>query len=189
MNLEINDTIFETFPQLESERLFYKQFQEDDAETLFEIRANNEVMEYMDSYPEPDILSMKEKIKEMNLSFHMKLGINWAIFEKLSSKMIGYFGIWKLDRDNCRGEIGYALSPDFWGKGFMGETFKTIIPFGFQKLHLHSFEANVNPLNMNSIRILEKQCFKKEAYFRENYLFDGKFIDSIIYSILESDIL
>ena len=67
MNFSINDKTFEFFPKLESERLLYKQFDELDAEKLFEIRSNKEVMEFMESYPEPNVNSVKNKIIEMNM--------------------------------------------------------------------------------------------------------------------------
>ena len=89
---------------------------------------------------------------------------------------------------HCRGEIGYALKPEYWGKGFMTEALKTIIDFGFHKMNLHSIEANVNPKNQKSKKLLKRLGFRKEAYFRENYLFEGKFLDSEIYSLLKKDL-
>ncbi len=70
----------------------------------------------------------------------------------------------------------------------MNETFKTLIEFGFNNLQLHSIEANVNPLNQQSIKLLERVGFKKEAHFRQNFFHNGKFMDSFIYCLLESDI-
>jgi len=70
----------------------------------------------------------------------------------------------------------------------MYETINTVVRFGFENIKLHSTEANVNPANEKSKRVLEKIGFKKEAYFRENYLFNNKFLDSIIYSLLEKDL-
>ena len=70
----------------------------------------------------------------------------------------------------------------------MFEAMTKLIGFGFKELHLHSIEANINTNNRNSEKLLLKFGFKKEAYFRENYLFEGEFLDSIIYSLLESDI-
>ena len=49
----------------------------------------------------------------------------------------------------------------------MTETLKTLIKFGFDKINFHSIEANVNPGNISSIKLLEKIGFKKEAYFKE----------------------
>lgn len=110
-----------------------------------------------------------------------------GLIEKTSGKFIGDFAYWKIDNKNSRAEIGYALKPEFWGKGFMKEAMIQIINFGFNDLKLHSIEANINPGNENSRGILTKLGFKKEAYFRENYYFNGEYLDSEIYSLLKID--
>ena len=89
-----------------------------------------------------------------------------------------------MQKEHYRSEIGYALNPLFQGKGIMQEAMQAIIQYGFEIMKLHSVEANVNPANEASMRLLEKNGFVKEAYFRENYYFDGKFLDSVIYSLL-----
>ncbi|MFP4548888.1 MAG: GNAT family N-acetyltransferase [Fidelibacterota bacterium] len=187
MSIYINEKIFDAFPEFKSDRLIFREFNEDDAENLFRIRSQEAVMRYMDSYPEPTVKAIKNRIHEMQLQFQLKIGLNWVIVEKAIDKMIGYFGIWKIDKENCRGEIGYALNHDYWGQGYMLEAFQTLIPFGFHQMNLHSFEANVNPKNQNSKQLLEKVGFKQEAYFRENFLFAGKFLDTVTYSLLERD--
>ena len=59
-----------------------------------------------------------------------------------------------------------------------------VLPVGFDQVGLHSIEANVSPENIASRRLLEKFGFKQEAYFKENYYFNGEFLDSVIYSLL-----
>ncbi|MGE5859464.1 MAG: GNAT family N-acetyltransferase, partial [Ignavibacteria bacterium] len=59
--------------------------------------------------------------------------------------------------------------------------------YGFKVMNLHSIEANVNPDNKASIRLLERNNFTREAYFKENYFYNGKFLDSAIYSLLISE--
>jgi ribosomal-protein-alanine N-acetyltransferase len=103
--------------------------------------------------------------------------------------LIGYFGFWRIDTHHCRGEIGYALHPNYWEKGYMKEAAFKLIEYGFSEIRLHSIEANVNPNNIPSIKLLEKIGFKKEAYFRENFLFNNEFVDSVIYSLLERDFI
>lgn len=187
MNKEINDSIFNKFPILKSERLIFRNFLDTDAKNLFEIRSDERVMNYMDTFKHKSIEDAKNLINSIQKSFEEKSGINWVIIEKHSEQFVGYFGFWRLMKDHCRAEVGYALSPEFWGKGYMTEAMDKMIDFGFNELKLHSIEANVNPNNSSSIKLLERAGFKKEAYFRENYLFNGEFIDSIIYSLLESD--
>jgi len=37
--------------------------------------------------------------------------------------------------------------------------------------------------------VLEKQRFKQEAYFKEDFYFDGHYLDSAIYSLLCHDFI
>jgi len=185
MNIKINDKVFDNFPVLESERLRFRAFEKKDAQGLFLIRSNSKVMEFMDTLPQTDIKEAEQFVLSNQNSFKKKEGINWAIEEKSSNKFIGYFGFWRLIQHNCRAEIGYALRPSSWGKGYMNEALNTMTKFAFEELMIHSIEANVNPNNKGSIKLLERNGFVQEAYFKEDYLFNGKFVDSMIFSLLE----
>ncbi|MDO8550886.1 MAG: GNAT family protein [Ignavibacteria bacterium] len=51
-------------------------------------------------------------------------------------------------------------------------------------MKLHSIEGTVNPNNLPSIKLLEKNNFIREAYFKENFYYNGKFLDTAIYSLI-----
>ncbi|MCW8803622.1 MAG: GNAT family N-acetyltransferase [Ignavibacteriaceae bacterium] len=189
MNIEIDKNIFKKFPELESERLLFRKIVIGDAKDLFLIRSNDDVMRFMDVSRFESISDAEKLINSVEESYKKQTGINWAIIEKLSNNFAGYFGFFRIIPEHCRAEIGYALKPEYWGKGYMYETLKRMVKFGFNEMNLHSIEANVNPDNDKSKKVLEKIGFKNEAYFRENYLFDNKFLDSIIYSLLEKDLI
>jgi ribosomal-protein-alanine N-acetyltransferase len=188
MSVFINETVFEAFPNLESERLCFRAYKKEDAETLFQIRAHKDVSKYMDSAPLQTIEESEQRILIMQKAFNESKGITWAVIDKKSNTLIGDFGIWKLDRQNSRGEIGYVLHPDFWGKGYMKETMNTIIRYAFNDFNLHSLAANVNTENTSSKTLLLKFGFKLEAHFRENYFYNGHFLDSEIYCLIKSDL-
>jgi ribosomal-protein-alanine N-acetyltransferase len=111
-------------------------------------------------------------------------GITWGIALKNHNVLIGTIGYWKIVKEHYRAEIGYLLHPEYQGKGLMQEAMSAVIDYGFNTMQLHSLEANVNPGNADSIKLLEKNNFLREAWFRENYFYNGKFIDSFIYSLL-----
>ena len=159
-----------------------------DAEGLFKIRSDDITMKYMDTSKMLSIKEAESLISSLNDDYSNKKSITWAVLEKSSGNFTGYFTFWNLKHEHCRAEIGYALNKGFWGKGYMSETLKIMINFAFNGLKLHSIEANVNPANEKSIKTLENAGFKNEAYFKSNYLFNGKYSDSKIYSLLESDI-
>lgn len=184
----INDKYFTQFPEIESQRLIFRQFVvEQDAKEIFSIRSNNDVMLYMDADFHNTIEQSRTFIKNGMEKYNKKEGLFWAIMDKETKEFIGDFSFWRIDRKNVLAEIGYTLKPKFWGKGYMSETLSTLIEFGFDKLGIHSFVANINPVNNNSRKLLLKMGFQKEGYFRENYYYKGKFLDSEMYGLLKSD--
>ena len=80
--------------------------------------------------------------------------------------------------------MGYALHPDFHGAGVMSEAMDVVLDYGFNKMKLHSIEAHVHPDNLASINLLQKKGFVKEGHFRENVFFNGKFLDTVVYALL-----
>ena len=189
MTTEINKSIFQSFPEIESERLLFRRILQSDSKDLFLIRTDDDVMRFMDVIRFESIGDAEKWVQTADESYNKETGINWGIVEKHSNNFIGYFGFWRMIPEHCRAEIGYALKSEYWGKSYMYETINRLLRFGFEEMKLHSIEANVNPLNERSKKVLERVGFKKEAHFRENYLFNGEFLDSIIYSLLEKDLI
>src|SRR5688500_18727940 len=98
--------------------------------------------------------------------------------------MIGNICLWNISREHHKAEIGYVLSTEYHRKGLMDEAVKQVLEYGFNSMKLHSVQANVNPGNIASIKLLEKNGFVKEAHFRENFFYNGRYLDSAIYSLL-----
>ena len=76
------------------------------------------------------------------------------------------------------------LLSDYFRMGLMGEAIKAVIAYGFNNMQLHTVKANINPENEASRAILESNGFIKEAFFREDYFYNGRFINSEVYGLL-----
>jgi ribosomal-protein-alanine N-acetyltransferase len=113
-------------------------------------------------------------------------GINWAITLKDNPRLIGIIGHYRMKPEHFRAEIGYMLLPDYHGKGIIFEAVKEALRYGFQVMKLHSIEAVIDPDNKASAKVLEKNGFVKEAHFKENEYYDGRFWDSVVYSLLDT---
>lgn len=185
----INEKYFKQFPELESERLFIRKLTLEDAPDLQLIRSDKKVMTYMDTDHHVTVAFSKNFISKNLKLYEQKKGIFWALIEKKTGSFIGDLAYWKIDFKNSRGQLGYTLKPEYWGKGLMKEALIQVIDFGFNQLGLHSLEADINTENENSRKLLKKLGFKKEAYFRENYYYNGAYLDSEIYSLLKTDFL
>ncbi|GAB2775584.1 GNAT family N-acetyltransferase [Salinimicrobium soli] len=185
----INEEYFYDFPVFETARLILRKIELEDAADIQAIRSDQKVMTYMDSYEHKTLEDSEKFISEGLQRYDSQKGLFWGLVEKSSKEFIGDFSFWRIDRKNSRAEIGYTLKPQYWGKGYMKEAMLRLITFGFDDLNLHSLEANINPGNENSRNILLKLGFKKEGYFRENYFYNGKYLDSEIYSLLKKDFI
>ena len=72
----------------------------------------------------------------------------------------------------------YAFEP-FAGKGYLGEGLGLVLDFAFAELGLHRVEANVQPKNVRSLRLVRRLGFREEG-FSPKYLFiSGRFRDHV----------
>jgi [ribosomal protein S5]-alanine N-acetyltransferase len=179
---------FTSFPELSSSRIVLREITMDDAGDIYSQRTNPKTMKYLDRPLLENLEAAVAFIEKMKADFMQHDGISWMIKQKASGEVMGTVGLWRFDKPNHRAEIGYMLLPQFWGMGYGTEALKAVINFGFHTLNLHSIEANVNPENEASKRLLTKLGFRQEAYFRENYYFDGQFLDSAIFCLLKRDL-
>lgn len=141
-------------------------------------------MEYIDRAPAKSIEEVYPFLQKINDSQNNNESILWAITLKGKTKLVGTICYWNIEKEHYRAEIGYNLLPEYQGKGIMQEAFSEVVNYGFEIMTLHSIAANVNPDDVPSIKLLERNKFVREAYFKENVFYDGRFIDTVIYSLL-----
>ncbi len=148
-------------------------------------RSDIRIIEYLEREPDTTIAQTLELLSLIKRNITENKGITWGIVRPASPDvLLGTIGLWRMIPKHHRAEIGYALHPDYWQQGIMSEAMAAVLAFGFEVLKLHSVEANVNPRNKASCKLLEKHGFVQEAYFRQNYFFRGQFLNSSIYSLL-----
>jgi ribosomal-protein-alanine N-acetyltransferase len=177
--LELN---FTPFPVIETERLTLREISIDDAEDIFLLRNDDDAMKYISKPKLKTIDEAKDLIKIMT---NISERIQWGITFKKENKLIGLIGYHRIIKDHYRAEIGYMLHPQYWNTGVMSEAIAELISYGFDEMNLHSIEAIINPANSVSRKVLQKFNFIKEAYFKENFFFEGKFLDFEVYSLLK----
>lgn len=178
---------FSPFPQLISDRLLLRAITQNDAEQVYRLKSNDTTMQYLDKAPLKSVAEASLLITKIEDNINNNVGINWAITLKENPEvLIGDIGLWRFMKEHYRAEIGYMLLPEYCRKGYMKEAITQVIHFSFTNLNVHSIEANINPQNMASATLLQSVGFIKEAYFKENYYYNGRFLDSAIYSLVNS---
>jgi ribosomal-protein-alanine N-acetyltransferase len=175
---------FNPFPLINTERLLLRQVDKTDVNEIFFLRSDEQIMKYLDKAPAKDLDDAYKFIQTISDQEKNNAAVTWAITLKGNPKMVGTICFWNIQKEHYRAELGYLLHPEHWRKGLMQEALTAILEYGFKVIKLHSVEAHVNPNNIPSIELLEKNGFIREAYFKENYFYDGRFLDTAIYSLL-----
>jgi len=181
--LELN---FTPFPELETERLVLRRMTLPDVNDIFFLRSDEMVLQFIGKEPAKTLQEAEDFIKRIDEGINANTNIMWAIALKTNpSKLIGTICYWNIQKQNFRAEIGYVLHPQFWRMGIMKETIHKIIEYGFNTMKLHSIEALIRADNAASAAALESTGFVKEGYLKEEFYYQGKFMDTIIYSRLQ----
>ena len=173
--------------ELTTERLIMRPITLDDKRAIFEYRRDKEVNKYQGWIPETveDAEIFIGKIsKEINVP---ETWFQFVIIEKEYQKIIGDLGIHFLDLENQQAEIGCTLNKDFQDKGYATESVKKVIDYLFKELNKHRIITSIDPDNKSSIRLVERIGFRKEAHFVESLWLNGKWVDDIIYALIEKD--
>jgi [ribosomal protein S5]-alanine N-acetyltransferase len=179
--LELN---FNPFPELSTERLTLRQLNKDDEHDLFILRSDKGTMQYIPRTVAKSTEDAAQLIQKMDDLMNKTEAINWAITLKNEPKLIGIIGFFRIAKEHYRAEVGYMLRPEYRGKGIMQEALVKVLDYGFKSLKFHYIEAVVNPRNIPSTKLLERNGFTIAGHFKEREFFDGKFIDSVYYSLL-----
>ena len=176
---------FTPFPELETERLFLRKLNNDDAAAVLKMRGNAETMKFIPRPLHQNIDDALAHIKIINDKIDDNTGINWAISYKNTTDFIGLLGLYKIHETNFRAEIGYMILPKYNNHGIVAEAVKAVVDYGFDVMNLHSIEGVIDPGNFASEKVLIKNGFVKEAHLIENEFAEGKFWDTVIYSQLK----
>ena len=87
-----------------------------------------------------------------------------------NGKIVGTFNISGIVRGYFQSAyLGYEVFLPYQGKGYMSKGIALLIKEAFEVLKLHRLEANIQPENLASIRLVSKAGFVKEG-FSKNYL-------------------
>jgi len=84
-------------------------------------------------------------------------------------------------------EIGWAIHPQEWGKGFATEAAQCMLDFAFRDLGAHRIIASCHADNTASVRVMEKLAMTKEGHLRNTLRWHGTWSDELIFSILDRE--
>lgn len=148
----------------ETPRLIVRQFTAEDTDNFFSINGNIDVVRYI---RKPLDREASDKFLSENITFYKqnpKLG-RWGVEEKDTKDFVGSFALIPLpfEDEKDKLQIGYALLPSAWGKGYATELTATGKDYYFQQYALNELHAITSLPNIASQKVLIKCGFAENG--------------------------
>ena len=145
-------------PVLETKRTVLRPFALADAEDVFAYCKDPRVGPVAGWKPHESLEESREIIRTVFSAPDV-----FAVTDKDTGRVVGSAGFTAPHREEvCQGstaEIGYALSPDYWGRGLMAEVVADLLRYGFQDAKMDEIWATHYQENHRSKRVIEKNGF------------------------------
>lgn len=155
---------------IQTQRLTLRPASEDDLAPLHEILSNPRATAFWSTPPHSSIETTRTWLGNM-IAIPRADGEDFIVEHQ--GRVIGKAGLYRFP------EIGYILHPDSWGQGFATEALTPVIDRAFRKHLLGRIEADVDPRNVASLKLLKKLGFTRSGYREKSWYISGEWQDSI----------
>jgi GrpB-like predicted nucleotidyltransferase (UPF0157 family)/RimJ/RimL family protein N-acetyltransferase len=139
---------------IETERLLLRSKTLDDLDAMHELLGDPDVAAWLQGQPFDRDETRERLLRNMRLERQLGFAM-WAVVERSSGKVIGHCGLQHLD-GGPEVEVGWALVPSRWGRGYATEAARASVARGFEQLGLEEIVAVTRPDNARSRRVMEK---------------------------------
>jgi ribosomal-protein-alanine N-acetyltransferase len=170
-----------------TERLTLRWFTQADAEGLFAIFSDPGVVRYWSSPEWADIGYARKMIDETIAAYASGEGVRLAAVLTATGELVGQVNLHHMFHSNRRCEVGYALARAHWGKGYAIEAMQAALDYAFGPLNLNRIEADIDPRNDASEKVLRRLGFREEGFMRERWIVKGEVCDTTYFGLLKSD--
>lgn len=191
---QTKELIMDSFPVLETERLILKNVTVNHLNEVFQHFASEEVNRFVDFDMAKTIDDAKEIVDWGYEIYSKNNGILWGIFKKADDIFMGQINFANRASDNFTGiihrtEIGFDLSPQYWGNGYMTEAMNSAISWIFKsyKIGIERIEAIININNHKAEKLASKVGFTKEGVLRDYVVYNDQRWDMSMFSLLKKE--
>ncbi len=157
---------------LETERLILRRFTGADADQLFALDDDPQVMRYISGGPGTPL----EEIERDDLPHFLRQYESlpgwgfWAAVERSTGAFLGWFHLRPDKGDPAdEPELGYRLHRSAWGQGYATEGSKALIDKAFRDLGARRVVANTMTVNEASWRVMEKSGMRRVRIFQADW--------------------
>ncbi|WP_028100810.1 GNAT family N-acetyltransferase [Pseudoduganella violaceinigra] len=170
---------------LATQRLQLRFLSTADVPALYRMYSDAEAMRYWSSAPWDDMRQAEAYFAAALAGYEsgelLRMGI------EADGQLAGVVNLYSFNRQNQRCDIGYMLDRACWGKGYMQEAMAALLDHAFRVWSLHRIEADIDPRNTASAKLLKSLHFVYEGHMRERWIVNGEICDTDFFGLLRAD--
>lgn len=149
--MNINNT-----PQLETERVILRKFNENDLDDVFTLYSDREVNEFLPWFPHESRDKSQAFLNNVLLKeYERSVAYCYAIELKENRKVIGFVILHGINSELAYGDLGYALLKEYWGQGLVAECCLAVVE-QLKKDGFTYITATHDKNNLKSGRVMQK---------------------------------
>ena len=131
----------------------------------------------------------RRRVRHYQRELSEDLGYAYAMLRMSDDELLGGISLSNVRRGVTQtASLGYWLGLPYARQGFMNDAVAAIIPYAIHNLGLHRIEAATLPDNNPSIRVLERNGFKREGFARRYLKINGVWRDHILFGLIAEDL-
>jgi RimJ/RimL family protein N-acetyltransferase len=151
----------------ESHRLLFRALVPSDAQLLWELDADPEVMRHISRGEATPLRMIQTEVLPRWLELYQvyeDLGY-WAAHEKERGEFVGWFHLKPYLNRLDELELGYRLHQRFWKLGYATEGARVLIERAFERAETERVVATTLEANLPSRRVLQRAGLRKDVKF------------------------
>ena len=111
-----------------------------------------------------------------------------VIADRDSNRCLGHVGLYNIDHRVRSAEFAILIGDrESWGKGIGQAVSRAMLRYGIEELNLHRIHLEVLATNERAIHLYTKLGFCSEGLLRHAQFRNGRYVDVMIMSILETE--
>ncbi|MGW6293127.1 GNAT family N-acetyltransferase [Streptomyces sp. NPDC055058] len=176
---------FAVKPTLTGERTVLRPFTAADADTMWEILQDPEVIRFTFD-GSTDLTPGKVRSWYASRSAQPDR-LDLAVTDRATGELVGEVVLNEWDPDARSCTFRTLIGPRGRGRGLGTEATRLIVGHGFEQLGLHRVQLEAYGNNPRALRVYEKAGFVVEGVRREARWRDGEWVDEVIMAMLDRE--
>jgi RimJ/RimL family protein N-acetyltransferase len=181
------ETLWRTaVPVLASDGVTLREITHDDASPLLEMLATKDVTRFMSPLP-PTLASFGRFVRWTHAQRIAGQCVSFVVLPEGFTTPVGMFQMRSLESSFTTAEWGFALGSPFWGTGLFCTAARLVLDFAFTTAGVRRLEARACADNRRGNGALRKLGATPEGVLRRSFLWEGRYHDQVLWSILDTD--